>query len=182
MQVLDLSCNKLERLWSKPPAEQSGSDTASKTGVVGDEEEDDEDGEHFSRLPDGLEAIPFLHTLYLHGNNLTLSDPRDLQVLGNLKVLRKLSLHGNPCEESPSPAAEGAKGSGRRHQQQHAAALGVLGYRLSILKVVPQLRELDFTSFTQVERMKLSRILGKVKGYGATLSATAFGEMTATAY
>eukprot|EP01048_Picozoa_sp_COSAG05_P006516 COSAG05_NODE_425_length_9910_cov_182.503618_7_plen_819_part_00 len=152
LQVLDLSCNKLGRLWSKPPSEQRGASPL--LALPGDKEEDGE----ASALPDGLEATPHLHTLYLHGNMLTLKDPRDLHTLGGLKVLRKLSLHGNPCENAT----------------HHAG----LGYRLSILKVVPQLRELDFTSYTKLERRKLIRHLGKLKGYGATLSATSLGTLS----
>lgn len=88
LQILDLSCNRLTRLWNKPVVatnlslDISGMSAGAPPAVIS----------KYDSQPDGLEGIPHLHTLHLHGN--LLHDVHDLDVLHRLKVLRKLSLHG----------------------------------------------------------------------------------------
>lgn len=80
-------------------------------------------------IPCSQELLEFtnLTVLYLHGNGITkLSEVRKLQ---KLQQLKSLTLHGNPVEEVPS-------------------------YRFTVVATMPELRSLDFSPVTRVERDK----------------------------
>ncbi|GFR81807.1 leucine-rich repeat-containing protein 51 [Elysia marginata] len=66
-----------------------------------------------------------LKILYLHGNEIT--DVKEINKLGTISKLWKLTLHGNPMED-------------------------VKGYRLYVLSTLPQLLSLDFSRVTKCDR------------------------------
>lgn len=79
-----------------------------------------------------------LQILYLHGNQI--QDPAQIDQLIPLKSLRKLTLHGNPIENTK-------------------------GYRWLILNKLPQLQALDFNSVTKAER-KTTATWDKMNSWG----------------
>ncbi|XP_052527344.1 leucine-rich repeat-containing protein 51 isoform X1 [Tympanuchus pallidicinctus] len=76
-----------------------------------------------------LSTLGGLQSLYLHGN--TISCLREVDKLGALSQLRRLTLYGNPMEE------EG-------------------GYRHYVLAMLPQLSTLDFSAVTPQERREVA--------------------------
>eukprot|EP00899_Mesostigma_viride_P003183 jgi/Mesvir1/12866/Mv05892-RA.1 len=72
-----------------------------------------------------LTSYPELSTLYLHGN--AIRSLKEVEKLGKLPNLVKLTLNGNPIEELPN-------------------------YRLFVFAMVPTLRTLDFIPITKVDR------------------------------
>lgn len=72
-----------------------------------------------------LLQFPNLMMLYMHGNQIT--SLREINKLGKMTKLKKLTFHGNPIEEAPN-------------------------YRLHCVTQVPQLHMLDFISMTKLDR------------------------------
>lgn len=73
-----------------------------------------------------LTQLPCLQILYLHGNSI--ADIKDVDQLGRVRSLIKLSLHGNPIDQTTS------------------------AYRVYVLVKVRQLEYLDFTRVTPADR------------------------------
>jgi hypothetical protein len=153
LQHLDLSCNRLHSLFiplegaalvafmkeKSAESDRSGSQAVQATRVS------------------ALRAVPNLLSLNLHVNML--QDHRELGAIAELKVLRSLSLHGNPLEEnfkSQDPLLKAPNGAAPN------AATSVGGYRLSIIAKIPWLRELDFVTVTKGERLILTTETNKL--------------------
>ena len=75
---------------------------------------------------------PDLKVLYLHGN--LLDDVRQVKKLKRLPNLMKLTLHGNPLEEKAK-------------------------YRQTVINLLPNLKQLDFTPITSLDREKAQHAL-----------------------
>lgn len=76
--------------------------------------------------------IPNLRILYLHGN--AINNIAEVDKLGGIGTLKKLTLHGNPIENSRN-------------------------YRFYVLAHIPQLINLDFSAVTKGDRATASTIL-----------------------
>ena len=81
-----------------------------------------------------------------------------------LKVLRNLSLHGNPLEENFASSSGGGSGSALPPPNGAApnAATAASGYRLSVIAKIPWLRELDFVTITKGERFEIATEANKL--------------------
>ena len=79
-----------------------------------------------------------------------------------LKVLRNLSLHGNPLEEKFSNISSVTHGRTKNTDLASPngvspnAATEASGYRLSVIAKIPWLRKLDFVTVTKGERLAIS--------------------------
>merc|ERR1712130_500146 len=76
-------------------------------------------------IDEHLSPLVSLKVLYLHGNRI--SNMKDIQNLAKLEQLAGLTLHANPVERKPN-------------------------YRCQIIKLLPNLKKLDFVSITKQER------------------------------
>lgn len=79
--------------------------------------------------------FPNLQILYLHGNQI--NDIREVDKLGGMKTLRKLSLHGNPIDN-------------------------IKGYRSYVLAAIPHLISFDMSTVTKQEH----RTADTLKSFG----------------
>ena len=81
-----------------------------------------------------------------------------------LKVLRNLSLHGNPLEENFASSSGSSSGAPLPPPNGAApnAATAASGYRLSVIAKIPWLRELDFVTITKGERFEIATEANKL--------------------
>lgn len=97
-------------------------------------------------------------------------------MLHRLKVLRNLSLHGNPLEENFSSLSgpthrnmNGGTNNGDAAPRNGAApnaATEASGYRLSVIAKIPWLRKLDFVTVTKGERFEIASEANKLSARG----------------
>jgi hypothetical protein len=79
-----------------------------------------------------------------------------------LKVLRNLSLHGNPLEENFASSSGGGSALPPPNGATPNAATAASGYRLSVIAKIPWLRELDFVTITKGERFEIATEANKL--------------------
>jgi hypothetical protein len=88
-----------------------------------------------------------------------------------LKVLRNLSLHGNPLEDNFSNLSSGTHASTNADAASPKgaapnAATDLSGYRLSVIAKIPWLRKLDFVTVTKGERLEISNEATRLSARG----------------
>ena len=85
-------------------------------------------------IDDVISSCPHLTGLYLHANKI--KSMAEVNKLSKLKHLRSLTLHGNPIEAEIQTKASKAR------------------YRNNIISLLPNLKKLDFTPVTKMDREK----------------------------
>eukprot|EP00294_Goniomonas_avonlea_P012039 CAMPEP_0114564442 /NCGR_PEP_ID=MMETSP0114-20121206/13721_1 /TAXON_ID=31324 /ORGANISM="Goniomonas sp, Strain m" /LENGTH=197 /DNA_ID=CAMNT_0001750507 /DNA_START=131 /DNA_END=724 /DNA_ORIENTATION=+ len=78
-----------------------------------------------TEIPKGFAKYEHLNVIYLHANNI--QKIKEVEKLSGLKKLRSITLHGNPIETQKF-------------------------YRLTVIGILPNLRSLDFSVLTVLDR------------------------------